>query len=147
MASSQSYCESWIQQSSTSQFTHWGRATHICVGKLTITGSDNGVSPGRRQAIISTIAGVLLIGPLGISFSEILIGIQTFSFKEMHLLMSSAKRCPSCLGLSVLRKVSYLHKASVFATSWTIVVRQRPAGGVHGNSRLWNREQSGSLVE
>ena len=28
--------------------THWGRATHICVGKLTIIGSDNGLSPGRR---------------------------------------------------------------------------------------------------
>ena len=24
--------------------THWGRATHICVSKLTITGSDNGLS-------------------------------------------------------------------------------------------------------
>ena len=32
--------------------THWGRATHICVGNLTIIGSDNGLSPGRRQAII-----------------------------------------------------------------------------------------------
>ena len=32
--------------------THWGRVTHICVSKLTIFGSDNGLSPGRRQAII-----------------------------------------------------------------------------------------------
>ena len=32
--------------------THWGRVTHICVDKLTIIGSDNGLSPGRRQAII-----------------------------------------------------------------------------------------------
>ena len=44
--------------------THWGRATHICVGKLTIIGSDNGLSPGRSQAIIWTNAGILLIGPL-----------------------------------------------------------------------------------
>ena len=44
--------------------THWGRVTHICVGKLTIIGSDNGLSPGRRQAIIWTNTGVLLIGPL-----------------------------------------------------------------------------------
>ena len=28
--------------------THWGRVTHICVNKLTIIGSDNGLSPGRR---------------------------------------------------------------------------------------------------
>ena len=34
------------------ELTHWGRVTHICVGKLTIIGSDKGLSPGRRQAII-----------------------------------------------------------------------------------------------
>ena len=37
--------------------------------------SDNGLSPGRRQAIIWTNAGMLLIGPLGTNFSEILIEI------------------------------------------------------------------------
>ena len=34
--------------------THWGRVTHICVGKLTIISTDNGLSPERRQAIIWT---------------------------------------------------------------------------------------------
>ena len=62
--------------------TYWDRATHTCVGKLTIVGSDNGLSPGRRQAIIWTNAGILLIGPLGTNFSEILIGIQTSSSKK-----------------------------------------------------------------
>ena len=33
-------------------------------------GSDNSLSPGRRQAIIWTNAGILLIGPLGINFSD-----------------------------------------------------------------------------
>ena len=70
---------------------HWGRVTHICAGKLTIIGSDNGLSPGRRQAIILTNAGILSIGPLRTNFNEILIGNQTFSFKKMHLKMSSAK--------------------------------------------------------
>ena len=56
--------------------THWGRVTHICVSKLTIIGSDNGLSPGRRQAIIWTNAGILLL--------------------------STAKWRPSCLGLNVL---------------------------------------------
>ena len=65
--------------------THWGRLTHICVGKLTIIGSDNGLSPWRRQAIIWTNVGILLIRPLGTNFGEILIGIQMFSFKEMYL--------------------------------------------------------------
>ena len=60
--------------------THWGRLTHICVNKLTSIGWDNGLSPGRRQAIIWTNVGILLIGPLGTNFSEILIRILTFSF-------------------------------------------------------------------
>ena len=64
--------------------THWGRVTHICVSRLTITGSDNDLSPGWRQAIIWTNAGILLIGPLVTNFSENLIEIQTFSFKKMH---------------------------------------------------------------
>ena len=82
--------------------THWGRVTHICVGKLTIIGSDNGLSPGRRQAIIWTNAGTLLIWPLGTNFSEILIAIESFSLKKMHLKISSAKWRPFCLGLNVL---------------------------------------------
>ena len=83
--------------------THWGRVTHICVSKLTIIGSDNGLSPGRRQAIFRTNAGILLIGLSATNFSEILIGIQTFSFKKIHLKMSSAKWRPFCLGLIVLK--------------------------------------------
>ena len=70
--------------------THWGRVTYICIGNLTIIGSDNGLSPRQRQAITWTNVGILLIRPLGTNFSEILIGIQTFSFKKM----SSAKRRP-----------------------------------------------------
>ena len=78
--------------------------TYICVGKQTIIGSDNGLSPGRRQAIIWTNAGILLIGPLGTNFSEISIKIQTFSFTKMCLKVSSAKWRPFCLGLNVLRQ-------------------------------------------
>ena len=71
--------------------THWGRAAHICVSKLTIIDSDNGVSPGRRQAIIWTNAGLSLIGPLRTNFNEILIEIHAFSFKKMPFEMPSAK--------------------------------------------------------
>ena len=95
-----------MEQENTELFvyrlTHWGRVTHICVSKLANLGSDNGLSPGQRQAIIWTNDGISLIGPLGTNLSEILIGIQTFSFKKMHLKMSSAKWCPFCLGLNVL---------------------------------------------
>ena len=81
---------------------HWGRVMHICVSRLNIIGSDNGLSPGRRQAVIWTNAGILFIGPLGTNFSELLIEILTFSFKKMRLKVSSAKWRPFCLGLNVL---------------------------------------------
>ena len=78
---------------------------YICVSKLSIIGSDNGLSPDRPQAIIWTNAGILLIGTLGTNFNEISIWIQTFSFKKMHLNMSSAKWRPFCLGLNVLIRI------------------------------------------
>ena len=69
----------------TFTLTHWGRVTHLYVGKLTMVCSDNGLAPSRRQAIICTNARILSIGPLGTNSSEILVGIQTFSSKKMHL--------------------------------------------------------------
>ena len=97
------------------QLTHWGRVTHICVSKLTIIGSDNGLSPGRRQAIIWTNAGILLIRTLGTNFSEILSKIHAFSFKKMHLKTSSAKWRPFCFGLNVLRSWSSKELSNIFA--------------------------------
>ena len=61
------YCQLYVL------LIQWGRVTHICVDNLTSIGSDNGLSPGRLQAIIWTNAGILLIGPLWTNFSEILI--------------------------------------------------------------------------
>ena len=93
----------WLQQPQAMPLTHLGRVTHIWISKLTIIGSDNGLSPDRRPAIIWTNAGILLIGTLGTNFSEISIGIQTFSLTKMHLKMSSVKWHPFGLGLNVLR--------------------------------------------
>ena len=85
---------------------HWGWMKHVCVGNLTIIGPDNGLSPGRRQAIIWTNAGILLIGPWGTNISEILSETHTFSFNKMHLKMLSGKWRPFCLGLNVLTMCS-----------------------------------------
>ena len=82
--------------------THRGRVTHICVDKLIIIGSGNGLSPDRRQAIIWTNARLLSIGPLRTYFNENLIKIQQFSLKKMYVKMASAKWRPSCLGLNVI---------------------------------------------
>ena len=57
-------------------------------------GSDNGLSPVWRQAIIYTSACLLSIGPLGTNLSEILIKTPKFSFTKMHLNISSAKWWP-----------------------------------------------------
>ena len=61
---------------------------YICISKLTIIGSDNGLLPRKCQTIIWTNDEILLVGPLGTNLSEILIEIQTFPFKKMHLKMS-----------------------------------------------------------
>ena len=110
---------------------HWGRVTHICVGNLTIIGSVNGLSPCRRQPIIWTNAGILLIGPFGINSIEILIDIQSFSFTKIHLEMSSGKWRPFCLGLNVLNLLWVLiasnpcfllrHHFEMTDISWNVV--------------------------
>ena len=90
--------------------------THICVNKILIIGSDNGLSPDRHQAIIWTNAGILVIWPLGTNFSEIPIEIQIFSFKKMCFKISSAKWRLFCLGLNVLKHllVPITHSLSLF---------------------------------
>ena len=85
--------------SMSGNLTHWGWMTHICINKLTSIGS--GLTPGWHRAIIWTNAGILLIGPLGTNFSEILIKIHTFSFRKRHLEMSSGKWQPFCLSLNI----------------------------------------------
>ena len=98
----QCWSRSMLLYGVTRPVTHWGRVTHVCISKLTIIVSDNGLSPGRRQAIIWTNAGMLLILPLGTHFSKILTKIHISSFSKMHFKMSSGKWQPFCLGLNVL---------------------------------------------
>ena len=72
------------------RLTHWGGMMHIGVGNLTIIGSDNRVSPDRRQTIIWNNAVILVIETLERNFSHILIEIHTFSLKKLHFKMWSA---------------------------------------------------------
>ena len=90
--------------------------THIRVSNLAIIGSYNGLSPDRCQAIIWTNAGILLIGPVGTNFSEILIEILKVSLKKMRLEVSSAKWRPFCLGLHVLKN-TYAMEPVISASS------------------------------
>ena len=129
--------------------THWGRMTHICVSKLTIIGSDNGLSPGRRQAIIWTNAGILLIWPLGTSFSKLSIDIQTFSFKKIHFKMSSGIWRPFCLGLNVLKGLILTWISQILSWSWrpACTVVSAPAGTCRFPTRHWGAVVAKITVE
>ena len=88
------------------ELNHWGRVTHICMGDLTIIGSDNGLTPGRRQAITWSNAVILLIGPSGTNLSEILIKIHTFqgnAYKTVVCKTAAILSQPQCVRLSSAR--------------------------------------------
>ena len=75
---------------------------HICICNLTIIGLDNGLSPGRCQAIIWTNARILLIEPLGTNFSEIFnknsnIFIQENAFESVACEMAAILSQPQCV--------------------------------------------------
>ena len=94
------YVMSWLL------LTHWAQVRYICVGNLTTVGSDNGLSPGRRQAIFWTNVVILLIGTLGRNFSEISIQIHTLSLKNnayenIVFKMAAILSRPQCVKLVV----------------------------------------------
>ena len=102
--------------------------THICVSKLTIICSDNGLSPGRRHAIIWTNAWILLTGPLGTKFSEILLESCKFSFKIMYLKLSSYNLRQFCVGpnemifgLNVSEALLCIHNSLGYSVWWICV--------------------------
>ena len=53
------------------------------VSKLSIIGSDDGLSPGRRLTIIWTNDDMWLIGPLESNFNDIFVEIYKFSFQNV----------------------------------------------------------------
>ena len=68
---------------------------HMSVNRFSV-GSDNGLAPNRRQAITWINADSLLIEPFGTNFSDLWIGIITFSFTKMLVKMLSATKRPFC---------------------------------------------------
>ena len=108
--------------------------THICVSKVTIIVSDNGLSSGRRQAIVWNNAEILLIEPLGTNFSGILIEIHTFAVKKMHLKMSSGKWRPFCLGLNVFKFDFFLSNQCEMITGYTSLTH-------------WGRDKMAAIIQ
>ena len=104
--------------------THWGRGTHIWVV--------------RRQAIIWTNVGRLLIGPSWTNTSKISIGIQIIIFKKLHLKTLSAKWRQSCIGLNELIVLSNTGWCVVYntAASWGCILGwpvKEPQYSYHNN--------------
>ena len=99
--------------------------THICVGNLTII--------GRRQAMIWTNAGILLIGPWGTNFSEILSEIHIFSFNKMHLKnvvwkMAAILSRPQCVNslMSWVRTLQFGDRTVAFIIAiWMRLLKRR----------------------
>ena len=81
---------------------------HLCISKLAIIGSDNGLSSRQHQAIIRTNGEILSIGTLGTNFSEILMEIHTFIQDRAFEKTSSGKWQSFCLSLSVLILIQIL---------------------------------------
>ena len=85
--------------------------THACVSKQIIIGSDNGLSPGRRQAIIWTNDGILLTWLLGTQTSVKIESkfthfIQENAFENVVWEMSATMSRPQC-DISNERKLRY----------------------------------------
>ena len=130
--------------SNTYDITHWGRVTHICVGNLTIIGPDKGLSPGRRQAIIWTNAGILLIGPweqTSVKFYRYSnIFIQENAFKNVVCEMAPISSRPQCdnpercwqfrpvhifeILLKTLPTYYSAHSMSSYRTNWQWIDRE-----------------------
>ena len=111
--------------------THWGRVTHVCVSKLTIIGSNNGLSPGRSQAIIWTNAGILLIRTLGTNFSEMLSEILTVlskknAFERVVCEIAAILSRPQCVDILWNmwdNKITITDKAVVMAVGLLFIVQ------------------------
>ena len=58
--------------------THWSWVLYICINKLNIIGSGNGLLPGWCEAIIWTSTGKLLVWPSGTKFNEMSMEINKF---------------------------------------------------------------------
>ena len=114
--------------------THWGQVMHICISKLPITASGNGLPPGRRQASTWTYAHILSIRNLRTNLSEISSEILTFSFEKIHLKTSFGKWRPFRIGLNLLKVFTVTMVAWLVATvipvitnllRWTVLSWER----------------------
>ena len=80
---------------------------HICVNKLDVIGSSNGLSPVRRQAVVWINDDLLLIGPLEIIFGEIAIKITSTFIQEDAFENVVCETGLFCFGLIVFQACKF----------------------------------------
>ena len=112
----------WTTDSSVAKISHvhsLRRSDDICLSKLTIIGSDNGLSPARRQAIIWTNAGILLTESIGTKFNVVdsYIFIQENPVKDIAWEMSAILSRPQCVICPCLGKVRIFKRGFWLAVS------------------------------
>ena len=100
----------------------------MCLSKLTIIASDNGLSPGRCHAIIRINAGILLIGALRNIFQWNLTRNSHILIHEMLLKLSSAEWRPFRHGLNVLSNYIHIKLWNVITHSFHISLQWRHNG-------------------
>ena len=110
------------------ELTHWGRVMHTCVSQLITIVSDNGLLPDQRQAFIWNNDGILLLGPVGRNFSEILIEnlyifIQENAFENVVWKMAAILSRSQCVNRTDL----YINNAESFSLANTLVPCVTPA--------------------
>ena len=94
--------------------------THTCIGNLTIIGPDNGLSPGRRQAIIWTNDGILLVNKLQWNLNQNSnIFIHKSMFESVVCEMASISSRPQCVKRSCTDRIMQM----VWALSCVVVVQ------------------------
>ena len=76
---------------------------HTCISRLTVIGPENGLSPGRHQAIIWTNAGMLLTEPVrttSVKYNRSsFIFIQENAFENVVSEMESILSRPQCVNV------------------------------------------------
>ena len=107
-----------------SHLTHWGRVTHLCISKSTTIGLDNGLSPGRHQAINWTNAGILLIEPLNKlqwNFNRNLYNfIQENAFENVVWKTAAILSRPQCVEVVAIPRLYFVYFDYIFMLCFII---------------------------
>ena len=106
------HIDSWMQKRLNSSAETVNILSQL-VSVLVTIGTDNGLLPVQHQAITWTNADLQSVRPWRTYFNKILFETREFSFKEMHLKLSSAKRKPFYLRLNILTVLlGFIHTLS-----------------------------------